>query len=120
MKSETRKSKTAAAAMGLAALVAVVIIASLSIIVQAQPNSTGGPCRPEGATRGCSANGKPGQQSCDGAVWTVCRPSPPPPPPPVTGTVQPKYLVLTVIYAPPGTNGGKSSSSVTYGSSSTL
>jgi hypothetical protein len=37
----------------------------------------------------------------------------------VTGTVTPKYYVLTVVYAPPGTNGGKSTSSVTYGSGST-
>ena len=30
-----------------------------------------------------------------------------------------KYLVITVIYAPPGTNGGKSSSQVSYSSTST-
>lgn len=35
-----------------------------------------------------------------------------------TGTATAKYLVLTVIYAPPGTDGGKSSSSVSYGSGS--
>jgi hypothetical protein len=35
------------------------------------------------------------------------------------GTVVPKYLVLTVIYAPPGTNGGHSTSSVSYGAGST-
>ena len=121
MENETRKSKKAAAATRLATIVAmVVMIISFSLLAQAQPNSTGGPCRPLGATRGCSANGKPGQQICDGGVWTVCRPSPPPPPPPVTGDVRPKYLVMTVIYAPPGSKGGNSSSSVTYGSSSTL
>lgn len=37
----------------------------------------------------------------------------------LSGTVVPKYLVLTVVYAPPGTNGGHSSSSVSYGASST-
>jgi H-type lectin domain len=31
------------------------------------------------------------------------------------GTATGNYLVLTVIYAPPGTNGGKASSSVSYG-----
>jgi hypothetical protein len=36
----------------------------------------------------------------------------------ITGTVVPKYLVLTVIYAPPGTNGGHSTSSVSYGAGS--
>lgn len=35
------------------------------------------------------------------------------------GAVTPKYLVLTVIYAPPGTNGGHSSSSVSYSAGST-
>jgi hypothetical protein len=36
----------------------------------------------------------------------------------LTGTVRPLYHLLTVIYAPPGTNGGNSQSSVDYGSSS--
>ncbi|HEY1561997.1 MAG TPA: hypothetical protein VGF71_14105, partial [Caulobacteraceae bacterium] len=36
-----------------------------------------------------------------------------------TGTVIPNYMVLTVIYAPPGTGGGHSTSSVTYLSGST-
>lgn len=41
--------------------------------------------------------------------------------PPLTAavTAMPKYLVLTVIYAPPGTNGGRSSSSVSYQAGST-
>lgn len=34
------------------------------------------------------------------------------------GTIKPKYLVLLVAYAPPGTNGGKSISSVSYSSGS--
>jgi hypothetical protein len=37
----------------------------------------------------------------------------------VSGLVTPKYYVLTVVYAPPGTNGGHSTSSVSYGSGST-
>lgn len=41
------------------------------------------------------------------------------PPPLVTGIVSPNYVVLTVIYAPPGTDGGKSESSVVYGGGST-
>jgi hypothetical protein len=44
---------------------------------------------------------------------------PKPPRPPVHGAIQPKYVVLTVIYAPPGTNGGKSTSSVVYSAGST-
>jgi hypothetical protein len=32
------------------------------------------------------------------------------------GTAIPKYAILTVIYAPPGTNGGHATSSVSYGS----
>jgi hypothetical protein len=34
------------------------------------------------------------------------------------GSLRPSYMLLTVIYAPPGTNGGKSASSVEYGTSS--
>ncbi len=34
------------------------------------------------------------------------------------GTVLPKYMILTVIYAPPGTNGGHSTSSVEYAAGS--
>src|SRR5437016_5745561 len=100
--------------------IAVLLMAYLVPSSQTQTTSTGGPCRPQGATRGCSAKGKPGQQVCDGGVWTVCVANPPAPPKPVTGNVTLKYYVLAVVYAPPGTNGGKSSSSVTYGSSSTL
>jgi hypothetical protein len=37
---------------------------------------------------------------------------------PLTGALRPRYHVLTVVYAPPGTNGGKSTSSVDYGSGS--
>lgn len=104
--------------VGLVTLGFAVLI-SVSFISTARAQ-TPGPCRPQGAVRGCSANGKPGQQVCDGAVWGYCKPNPPPPPPPVTGTVTLNYYVLTVIYAPPGTNGGKSSSSVDYGASSTV
>jgi hypothetical protein len=35
------------------------------------------------------------------------------------GQVRPAYQLLTMAYAPPGTNGGKSSSKVAYGSGST-
>ena len=99
-------------------LILVAVMTSATLIdVQAQ-GKTFEPCRPEGAVRGCNAQGKPGHQTCDGGTWTVCRPSPPPPPKPVTGTATPKYYILTVVYAPPGTNGGSSSSSVSYGSES--
>ena len=47
-------------------------------------------------------------------VWTAVGPRPL-----IAGTVNPSYVVLTVVYAPPGTNGGKSSSTVSYGSGST-
>jgi hypothetical protein len=39
--------------------------------------------------------------------------------PTASGTITPNYIVLLVAYAPPGTNGGKSTSSVEYGASST-
>jgi len=47
------------------------------------------------------------------ATWTAVGPRL------VRGTIVPRYLVLTVIYAPPGTNGGHSSSSVSYQAGST-
>jgi hypothetical protein len=46
-------------------------------------------------------------------------PAPPPAPPPVVSAVVPDYIVLTVIYAPPGTNGGASKTSVSYEAGST-
>lgn len=37
-----------------------------------------------------------------------------------TGTVRPKYQIVTVVYAPPGTYGGRSASQVVYATGSTL
>ena len=37
---------------------------------------------------------------------------------PTLASARPKYVVLTLVYAPPGTNGGRSSSQVDYNSSS--
>lgn len=99
-------------------ILAVTFVLSAVGLAESQQQT---PCR-NGEVRGCSANGRPGRQTCDGAVWSACaanRTPPPPPPPPVTGTITPRYYILTVIYAPPGTNGGKSSSSVNYSSGST-
>src|SRR5260370_9039292 len=100
----------------------LIIIAALTsaLFDNVYAQREGEPCRPEGTTRGCNAQGKPGQQFCDGGTWTVCKANPPKPPPPVTGTATPKYYILTVVYAPPGTNGGSSSSSVSYGSGSSV
>src|SRR5215472_2914708 len=97
------------------------ILAALALVPRAhtQSSKTSQACRPEGAKRGCNAQGQPGEQFCDGGVWTVCVASPKVPPS-LTGTVTPKYYILTVVYSPPGTNGGKSSSSVNYGESSTI
>ncbi|MBZ5505403.1 MAG: hypothetical protein LAO78_07945 [Acidobacteriia bacterium] len=51
---------------------------------------------------------------CPGPTPTPT-PTPIPTPTPVTGTIEPKYVVLTVTYAPPG-----ASSSVTYSNSTLL
>jgi len=66
---------------------------------------------------GSSANGA---EACQGTnnttsnfLWTLERTENL-----VVGTARPLYEVLTVVYAPPGTNGGKTSSSVDYGSGS--
>jgi hypothetical protein len=78
------------------------------------------PCRVQDEVRGCSANGRPGQQTCDGHVWGYCKPNPPPPPPAVSGVFHPKYYILTLIYAPPGgVQFGQAANIVKYGSSST-
>jgi hypothetical protein len=67
-------------------------------------------CNPETWVPGpCVINGKPGISQCL-AYFVRCIPTARP----LVGTVRPKYLVLTVLYAPPGTKGGKSSSSVSY------
>jgi hypothetical protein len=39
--------------------------------------------------------------------------------PPGSGMIDPSYMILTVIYAPPGSNGGKGASSVDYADGST-
>ncbi|MDQ2855816.1 MAG: hypothetical protein M3R68_05770 [Acidobacteriota bacterium] len=41
------------------------------------------PCRVQDQVRGCSANGRPGQQRCDGREWGYCKPTGQPPPPPL-------------------------------------
>lgn len=74
-------------------------------------------CEP-GEVRACFVNGVEGTQTCgDDARFGPCIvPTEPPP----SGTVLPKYMILTVIYAPPGRNGGGSGSSVNYQSGSSL
>jgi hypothetical protein len=71
-----------------------------------------------GTTASCTINGKPGKKECLGAGFGPCEPTGSVPPP-ATGTVTLKYKVLTVLYAPPGTNGGMSTSQVSYSSGST-
>lgn len=73
-------------------------------------------CQP-GTVKACFLNGKQGTQTCgsNGIFGPCVVPSDPPPP---SGKAQPKYKILTVVYAPPGKAGGGSSSSVTYGSGS--
>ena len=69
-----------------------------------------------GNTGICYVDGVQGTRKCMDGEWGECM-LPPPPPPKVYG-IKARYKVLTVIYAPPGTTGGGSSSSVTYGSGS--
>lgn len=77
-------------------------------------------CTPQtiGKSFGCSYYGKPGTKVClEPGTFSPCKPTPNPPAP-VKGSVFGKYIILTVIYAPPGTNGGRSTSQVTYESDS--
>ena len=78
----------------------------------------------DGPPYSCVINGKEGTRQCSGGHITPCIPdegggsggS-------ASGTLYPKYYVLTVLYAPPGTQsdtqGGKTTSVVTYGAGST-
>lgn len=47
-----------------------------------------------------------------GGSWIAI--GPPPAPPPVMATVIPKYVVLAVVYAPPGSTNSRGNSQVTY------
>jgi hypothetical protein len=71
-----------------------------------------------GTVDSCYLDGKQGTRTClDNGFFGPCEVPLDPEPP--SGTAQTKYKILTVIYAPPGTQGGGSASSVTYGSGST-
>jgi hypothetical protein len=70
-----------------------------------------------GTTQSCLLNGVPGTKTCQAnGIFGPCVVPPPPAPP--SGRVKPKYKVLTVIYSPPGKQGGGSASLVSYGSGS--
>ena len=78
-------------------------------------------CRP-GTVVACTFLGKPGTKKCIGdGEFDDCVPNPPPP---VTEIIFGKYLILTVVYAPPGTTapqtttGEQSFSQVSYESDS--
>jgi hypothetical protein len=77
----------------------------------------------DGSGSACVIDGRPGERWCAGGRISPCIANEPPaprPPPPERRTVEPNYVVLTVVYAPPGTKGGRSSSDVTYASGSSL
>jgi hypothetical protein len=95
--------------------IAVMGMAALSGGANAQQATPNALCRP-GSVVACTILGKPGTMKCLGdGEYGGCDLAPPAP---VTGSVFAKYYVLTVVYAPPGTNGGKSTSQVTYESDS--
>lgn len=73
--------------------------------------------KPTGAC--INRQGQHGSWECDDG-GPVCVPSQYNCPVPESGKIRPKYKILSVIYAPPGTKGGGSTNSVTYGSGSTL
>jgi hypothetical protein len=98
----------------------------LAVLISASVMPTGRAQRPspclQGKVRACSINGKPGHMECESDGWSACMPDKPAPPPPaaVTGTLHPKYYILTVIYAPPGgLQFGQAANIVKYGTSST-
>lgn len=65
----------------------------------------------------CYVNGVQGTRTCgSNSMYGPCQVPQPPAPP--RFTVQPKYKILTVVYAPPGTAGGGSTSAVSYANGS--
>jgi len=106
--------------MKLARLAFPVIFVALTTQADAQAPA---PCRP-GTVVACTIAGKPGTRKClgEGEGFGPCEATPPPP---VTGIVFGKYLLITVIYAPPGTTapqtttGEQSFSLVSYEKDST-
>jgi hypothetical protein len=64
----------------------------------------------------CTRNGKSGHEECLGGA-PICIPDPPPA---TRGRFIPKYQIIAVNYAPPGSAAGGRPSSVIYGSSSTM
>jgi hypothetical protein len=98
--------------MSAIAVMGMAVLSGRADAQQAAPNAL---CRP-GSVVACTILGKPGTMKCLGdGEFGGCDLTPPAP---VTGTVFAKYYVLTVVYAPPGTNGGKSTSQVSYESDS--
>jgi len=106
--------------MKLARLAFPVVFVALTTQADAQAPA---PCRP-GTVVPCTIAGKPGTRQClgEGEGFGPCEATPPPP---VTGIVFGKYLLITVIYAPPGTTapqtttGEQSFSLVSYEKDST-
>ena len=84
-------------------------------IAAAQPLA---PCGPE-REEVCTVNGQLGTRYCNGIRWSGCTVVKEPEATSVTGTLKPKYYVLALLYAPPGTSGG-SQSSVNYASGSSM
>jgi hypothetical protein len=70
----------------------------------------------DGTRSTCSIDGRVGIRECIGGYWTPCIVAPEQEEP-VEGTIEPDYLVLAVVYAPPGSAGG-APSSVAYGTGS--
>src|SRR5712692_7669978 len=66
----------------LCLFVAQLILFSLGLATSARAAEPIQPCR-NGATRGCAIKGMPGQQYCDGGVWSACAPLPPTLPNPI-------------------------------------
>ena len=107
--------------MRLGTLVSLTVAVSLAFALQADAQGSQNKCTVEtmGKVFACSFHGQPGEQICEEpGTFSPCQPTPPTD----TGTVFGKYLILTVIYAPPGTNNGKTDqgdSQVSYESDST-
>ena len=92
-------------------MLALSLLAQLAIFRPAFAECKEGECGP------CkTSDGRAGERCCEGGRLSVCRPVDSEPS--ATSTVRPRYLILTIVYAPPGTTGAEASSMVDYGQES--
>lgn len=86
------------------------------LISEAMPRNALAGCK-DGSESSCTLNGKTGTKTCQNGRWGPCEVEPEVKPP-IHGKLKPRYMILTVVYSPPGRTGAASASAVSYGQAS--